>query len=206
MATAAQITANQKNALASTGPRTDDGKAASSRNAVKHGATSKHVVLAFENPAEFEAMRADLFRTFKPTGALEAFLVEEMAAAQWRIMRMEGVIRHYIDEAAYKHPSRNPMVAMAAVMLSPELQKLQRYENGFRRAFDNAWKRLKELRKARDASEAQNKAKSLASPSVPASSEPAPRPAVHPQPAVQPASPSLCAAASASAPPQSASE
>ncbi len=37
MATAAQIAANQANAQKSTGPKTPPGKAASSRNATKHG-------------------------------------------------------------------------------------------------------------------------------------------------------------------------
>ena len=177
MATAAQIIANQKNAQASTGPRTDEGKSASSQNALKHGATSQHVVLAFENPAEYEAMRADLFAALKPVGGIEALFVEEMAVAQWRTMRMERIIREYTDRAAYKHPSKNPMVAMADVMLSPEVQKLQRYENSFRRAFDNAWKKLKELQKTRQTSDAQNKPKSVSAPSVPASFEAAPRPA-----------------------------
>ena len=37
MATAAQIAANRRNALKSTGPKTGQGKRASARNAVKHG-------------------------------------------------------------------------------------------------------------------------------------------------------------------------
>src|SRR5579884_2153141 len=187
MATAAQIIANQKNAQASTGPRTDEGKSASSQNALKHGATSQHVVLAFENPAEYEAMRADLFAALKPVGGIEALFVEEMAVAQWRTMRMERIIREYTDRAAYKHPSWNPLVAMADVMLSPGLQKLQRYENGFRRVFDNSWKKLKELQKARQVSKAQNEPKS----SVPDPCEAAPRPAEPPITASQSAPPGL---------------
>ncbi|MBI5265909.1 MAG: hypothetical protein HY851_01635 [candidate division Zixibacteria bacterium] len=41
MATDKQISANRLNAQKSTGPVTDDGKAASSRNAVTHGFFSK---------------------------------------------------------------------------------------------------------------------------------------------------------------------
>jgi len=62
------------------------------------------------------------------------------------------------------------MVAMADVMLSPGVQKLQRYENSFRRVFDNSWKKLKELQKARQASAEQNKPKSVSAAAVPASS------------------------------------
>ncbi len=37
MASEAQISANRQNAEKSTGPRTDEGKAVASQNAVKHG-------------------------------------------------------------------------------------------------------------------------------------------------------------------------
>src|SRR5579884_786447 len=171
MATTAQIIANQKNAQSSTGPRTDAGKSTSSQNALKHGATSKHVVLAFENPAEFQALTADLIRTFKPVGLIESMLVDDIAAAQWRIRRMEHVLREYIDRAAYEHPSQNPMTAMADVLLSPEVQRLQRYENGFRRTFESAWRKLKELQRARASeqppSKSQNEPKSTARPPLP---------------------------------------
>jgi len=56
MSTDAQILANQKNAQASTGPRTPEGKERSSQNAIKYGVTSRQVVLPCEDAAEFDAM------------------------------------------------------------------------------------------------------------------------------------------------------
>ena len=47
-----QIVANRANAQASTGPKTDAGKARSSRNALKHGATAKYL-LPGESAQEF---------------------------------------------------------------------------------------------------------------------------------------------------------
>ena len=55
MTSQARIDANQKNAQHSTGPKTDAGKAKSSRNALKHGLTAEAAVLPNENPADFEA-------------------------------------------------------------------------------------------------------------------------------------------------------
>lgn len=64
MATPAQIAANRRNALKSTGPKTGQGKRASSRNAVKHGvyaqiseAELKPTVEAIE--AEFDVTSHD---------------------------------------------------------------------------------------------------------------------------------------------------
>ena len=59
-----QRRANRQNAKKSTGPKTADGKARASRNALKHGLLAKDVVITgtelTENRAEFDAFLADL--------------------------------------------------------------------------------------------------------------------------------------------------
>jgi len=90
MSSTAQIVANQKNAQASTGQRTSEGKQNSSQNALKYGLTAKDVVLSFEDPAAFEAVRADLLDKWHPTAGIQLRLVDEIAAAQWRMMRVEA--------------------------------------------------------------------------------------------------------------------
>ncbi|MDR3621366.1 MAG: hypothetical protein P4L85_18590, partial [Paludisphaera borealis] len=57
MATDAQLQANRANAKKSCGPKSDDGKARSRLNALKHGLCAKTVnlVLPHEDPAELEA-------------------------------------------------------------------------------------------------------------------------------------------------------
>lgn len=157
MATSAQIAANQINAQSSTGPRTPDGKAASSQNAVKHGATSTRVVLASEDPAQFERVSAEFFRQLKPATWLERFLVDDIVAAHWRMKRMQNIIRAWMDRAATQHPSRNATLAQADLMLSPEIAKLTRYEAQFRRAFESSWAKLKELQKKRVSAENEPK-------------------------------------------------
>ena len=54
MATKKQIQANRNNATKSTGPRTGEGKARVSQNALKHGLLARDAVLPDEDPAEFE--------------------------------------------------------------------------------------------------------------------------------------------------------
>jgi hypothetical protein len=59
-----QQAANRQNAQKSTGPTTDEGKAASSRNALKHGLLARDIVVAdpafAESREEFDALLAAL--------------------------------------------------------------------------------------------------------------------------------------------------
>jgi len=54
MASPAQIAANQVNSRKSTGPRTEQGRAKSSMNALKHGNRSRKVALLLEESSAFE--------------------------------------------------------------------------------------------------------------------------------------------------------
>ena len=83
-----QREANQDNALKSTGPRTMEGKAASSRNALRHGLFSAHVILEDESPETFQELVDDLHRSLQPVGALELALAEKVAVALWRGRRL----------------------------------------------------------------------------------------------------------------------
>ena len=87
MATDLQIAANRRNAAASTGPRTPEGRGASSGNATKHGLAAGFRVLTNENQEEFDQLVAEYHRAFAPANVHERFLVEELAQARWRLAR-----------------------------------------------------------------------------------------------------------------------
>src|SRR5580692_8850141 len=89
MATLKQIEANRLNALKSTGPRTTEGKAAVSMNALKHGLRARTVVLPSENAEEFHQLCDDLEAEWQPQSRTEQFYVEQMAVSQWKLNRME---------------------------------------------------------------------------------------------------------------------
>jgi hypothetical protein len=55
MSTTEQIKANRQNARKSTGPKTAEGKATASKNAVKHGLFAAEAVIEGENQADYEA-------------------------------------------------------------------------------------------------------------------------------------------------------
>jgi hypothetical protein len=73
-----------------TGPRTAAGKERSSLNALKHGLTSRRIVLPYENQAEYDALLKDLLDESQPVGTLEFELVNDIAAALWRLRRVRG--------------------------------------------------------------------------------------------------------------------
>ena len=52
-----QIESNRRNALRSTGPKTEAGKQRSSKNAVRHGLTAETVIEPFEDPEDYKAFR-----------------------------------------------------------------------------------------------------------------------------------------------------
>ena len=87
MATAAQVTANQSNAQASTGPQTPEGKARVSQNALKHGLTSVRLVVRQDEHEEFEAFRNSLAAELNPQGAVESITFDELVHAAWNLRR-----------------------------------------------------------------------------------------------------------------------
>jgi hypothetical protein len=83
-----QIAANRMNALQSRGPKTFAGRAASRRNALKHGLTARSLLLDGENAAQFDALRAELLASYRPQGLVEEQLVDMMAGLLWRLRRV----------------------------------------------------------------------------------------------------------------------
>jgi hypothetical protein len=87
MATKAQIKANRKNARKSTGPRTDEGKAAVSKNAVKHGLFAKEAVISGEDQAYYDALHDEILAELAPSGVMETLLAERVVSLTWRLKR-----------------------------------------------------------------------------------------------------------------------
>jgi hypothetical protein len=80
-----RLAANRANAQLSTGPKTPEGKAVSSLNAVKTGLTGRAVLLASEDVAAYEEHIERFRRTFQPVGDHETQLVQNLADTQWRL-------------------------------------------------------------------------------------------------------------------------
>ena len=82
-----QIEANRRNALKSTGPRTEAGKEVSLRNAVRHGLTAETVISALEDAEDYSAFEAAITADYDAPSAVERELVLRLASVLWRLRR-----------------------------------------------------------------------------------------------------------------------
>jgi hypothetical protein len=107
--------ANRRNALRSTGPKTERGKRTVARNAIKHGFLAREVVITAgdgkESSEEFHDLVEKLHKYYEPVGVVEELLVQTIAHCWWkkaRVIRAEnGEIRKRLDTLAMDREQRN---------------------------------------------------------------------------------------------------
>lgn len=87
MTSAAKIAANQRNAAQSTGPKSEAGKAASSKNASKHGLTSQENIILPGQESAFADLEAGLRRDLNPQGTIQLVLFDVIVHAAWNVRR-----------------------------------------------------------------------------------------------------------------------
>ncbi|MCL5282664.1 MAG: hypothetical protein M1376_22495, partial [Planctomycetes bacterium] len=97
MASEAQINANRANARKSTGPRTPEGKAVVSQNAVTHGFLARETVIQGEDPGEFEFYRNRMFGELAPVGDAEIEMAQRAVGLAWRLRRAERLQTEAFD-------------------------------------------------------------------------------------------------------------
>jgi len=141
------------NGTKSNGPITAEGKAISSQNSMKHGLTSSRVVLPHESQEAYDKLEASLINRFKPADDLESELVQEMAAARWRLRRIEAMEAALFKKAIKQHEEAGTPdaldIAYAEVAESKSYRMLVRHAAQLRRAFEKAWKELQLIQEDR---------------------------------------------------------
>lgn len=140
MATQLQNEANRRNSLKSTGPKTAEGKAIASQNAVTHGLSARMPVIPGENEAEFRTYAEQWLGELKPVGATEEFLAERIISISWRLRRI-GQIEANLFQAGESQETH-------------QLSRLNRYENALERSYYRNVKELRELQAQRAGSDA----------------------------------------------------
>jgi hypothetical protein len=86
-----QIEANRRNALRSTGPRTEEGKRSSRANAYRHGLTAETVVRDVEDADDYAAFEAAVIADYDARTAVQRELVLRLASLLWRLRRATAV-------------------------------------------------------------------------------------------------------------------
>ena len=113
MATDAQIKANRRNAKKCTGPRTPEGKARVSENAIKHGLTARRDIIKSESQQEFDHHRRRFFAELAPSSAVEYALAERIISLAWRLRRACSIHNLTIDAL-----SENPLAQRSKPLFS----------------------------------------------------------------------------------------
>jgi hypothetical protein len=145
MPTQKQIAASRANGARSKGPVTEIGKLHSSRNSARHGLLARTVVLEEECVERFHELIAVLTDEYQPRTSTELTLVETMAVARWRQLRIWGMQKTALDRGmALQNPDDGPPAVRAVLAFrdSPDsscaADLLLRYEIAFDRQFTRA--------------------------------------------------------------------
>jgi len=120
----------------STGPRTPEGKAISSQNALKHGLSARDVVLKDDlEREEFAVLNTDLGDELNPDGVLETLLFNRLVRATWDLRRVE---RMEVEQAAEG-------IDLLDDICHTRLERLARYKMRAERSFYKAHRELAAL-------------------------------------------------------------
>ena len=95
----ARFAANRANARLSTGPSTQAGRLASSRNSLKHGLASGTLIIPGEDPAAFRSLLRDLLEEHQPANPTEDLLIHEIAQSWWLSQRAIRLQNECFSEA-----------------------------------------------------------------------------------------------------------
>jgi hypothetical protein len=199
MSTESQTNSNRKNAKKSTGPRTAEGKARSSRNSTVHGLTGKSPILPGEDPADLRDLAAQYRDALHPQGQVEEDLVERMAVATYRLRRLAGIEVGFLDlrlrfkplPAGFNQDGRADPLAWA--FLNDHygvLDRLGRHESRLQREYTRCLADLQKLQALRKKESVETKPKATVTP-------------IHPTPSADSEVPEMAysAASTAAAPP-----
>src|SRR5207302_1384979 len=103
-----QIEANRRNALKSTGPRTEAGKQQSRRNALRHGLTAATIIASLEDAEDYRAFEAAVIADHDAQSTVERELVLRLASLLWRLHRVTIMETGLFEiQAEHLHDYRN---------------------------------------------------------------------------------------------------
>src|SRR6266540_1598642 len=168
------------NGAKSHGPKTAEGRAKSSRNATKHGLSSRNpLVLECENEDDFQAVHEQQMEIHQPATPAEKDLVDQMVAARWRILRLQSIETDVLDtemrrrQENQRERGRDDIIRLSNAYTtvadnSRAMALASRCESRFTRIYQSSYKILRELQAAR--------AKQSTQPVAPEPTQPEPPP------------------------------
>jgi len=139
---------NRANSQHSTGPRTEEGKARSSQNALRHGLLSRTPVLRSEDQAAYEQHCRQFFDEHRPATPTETQLTQELADTSWRLNRVPALEAELLNRAA--HPANEEAaIAFDIVDAHRAISILSLHSARLSRQFQRALEQLRETQSDR---------------------------------------------------------
>jgi len=195
MATEAQTNANRENARHSTGPKTAEGKAKSSRNNTKFGLFSINTCVQPEEQEDYDNFCSRLWPALAPADPIEEVAATEFIRNAWRLRRC-GMAEQTLGEivASYQasqnkargtdHPTADPMIYPAYLPVQTAIDRARTSaQNSLYRAKAALDKMQAPRKKAQPSTVPQDEPKSAP---VPEAEKPAPTIRTQSQPVSQP--------------------
>src|ERR1700719_374172 len=147
MATIKQIEANRLNSQKSTGPRSVEGKARSSQNALKSGIDAESLIIHGEDRAALETLTQEYVERFHPTTPEQRHFVDILIRDDWQLRRLAKVDaqvweRELISPLKY---DQNAPLGSAYACGSTTFSRLQRRMDCAERSYQRALRELQRL-------------------------------------------------------------
>ena len=152
----------------STGPRTEEGKARSSQNALKSGIYSQSIVIPGENFEHYELLTSEYWQRFSPTTPELRDAVDRLVLCVWFLRRYARIQAQLFRSAMEPIPSSAAPAGQAFTAIDQQLTRLQRIVNSTQRNHDLTLKEVERLHKLA--------VEPLPEPAQPQSSEPLSQP------------------------------
>jgi hypothetical protein len=104
MSSLRRIHSSRANAARSRGPITAEGQERSSANAIRHALLARCVVLENESGPCLDDLVTQHTQRFAPADGVEFGMIEEMAAAYWRMRRAWAIENRLMEKALHHQP------------------------------------------------------------------------------------------------------
>ena len=151
MATISQIDANRQNAKKSTGPRSAEGKAASSQNALKSGIDAQSLIIRGENLSDLEVLKATYQDRFQPATPEQIVQVDTLIHNDWLLRRLRKIEpeiweKDFQRRERYDEYKKDYPLGDGVCRIDQTLSRLQRRIDSTERSYHRALKALQSLR------------------------------------------------------------
>jgi hypothetical protein len=153
-----QLAANRRNAQASTGPQSKDGKKNTSHNAIRHGLTGHLVILTPADREAHDLFCNELIDSLNPETAIERQHAHSIAEDHWRINRLRAAESNIFAKACAGSQSAIETAldtADAYLREAKPLQLLSLYEQRINRSIHKNMDQLRQLQTERKATRSQ---------------------------------------------------